>query len=230
MNSKFSVTVLLSSLAFGPAGALAHRPIFSDGSATGPDQAIFIDDISVSYAIYHEVTAEASQLWIAFDGKAGQEVFFRLGVPAIDRLADFRPVLMLLGPRLPAIDLPISAPEGLGGIELSLPDGQQPEFFYEEFTGTDSWAIGDLELNLPESGRYYAVAYVPGGQTGKLWIAPGRAEVFSLEDIISLPQVIERVRRFHEVSTAGLPCFLPFLLGIGVVAIGLRISRSRQNK
>ncbi len=53
------------------------------------------------------------------------------------------------------------------------------------------------------------MAYVPSGQTGKLWVAIGRREEFSLEDILGLPATIAQVREFHEVGDAGgIPCFL----------------------
>ncbi|UCD27978.1 MAG: hypothetical protein JSV03_12870, partial [Planctomycetota bacterium] len=170
------------------------------------------------------------QLWLTFEARSGQEVFLQLGVPAIERLQDFRPALALLGPSLPAVDLPFTVPEGLGGIVLAPGAEVEPEFFHEPFTGTDSWILGEIQTVLSESGRYYAVAYVPNGQTGKLWVAPGRQEVFGLADIFSLPTIINQVREFHEVPAAGIPCFLPLLAIMFLSWGGLRLVKIKRNR
>lgn len=93
--------------------AHAHIPIVNSGT-TGVrlDNAVFIDDPEVSHVVYHEVTPAAPQLWITFDLEAGQEAFVQLGIPVLDRLADFRPAFALLGPGLSEVDLPFEIPEG----------------------------------------------------------------------------------------------------------------------
>jgi hypothetical protein len=230
-NHAKSAAVLftcLISLGAHVAPANAHKPIFSDGSAQNADVAIYIDDIDISYVVYHEVTAEANLLWLSFDGNAGQRVFAQLGVPFTERLEDFRPALALLGPGLPEVDLPFNIPDDLGGLLLTSDDVVEPEFFHEPFTGTDSWIMGDLETVLSQNGRHYFVAFVPDGTTGKLWVAPGKAEQFGLDDILSLPATIQQVREFHEVSSAGYPCFLP-VLAIGFLLFGgFRLCKIRR--
>jgi hypothetical protein len=134
--------------------ASGHVPVFSDGSAIGPDTAIEVEDVSVSRVVYAEITPSAPQLWITFIGQAGQEVPFRLGVPFIPRLSDFRPALAVLGPGLPPVQLPFDVPAGLGGVVLEADPAAELEFFHEEFTGTDSWIVGDLNVRFPQDGRY----------------------------------------------------------------------------
>ena len=117
----------------------AHIPIFSGANAgTSPENAVFIDDASISHAVYHEVTEQTPRLWMTFDFEAGQEIYTQLGVPVLDRLAEFRPAFAVLGPGLPEIDLPFEIPDGLGGLLFTTDDIDEPEFFHEEFTGTDS--------------------------------------------------------------------------------------------
>ena len=60
------------------------------------------------------------------------------------------------------------------------------------------------------AGRYYLVAYDPAGQPGKLWVAVGRREEFGLNDILTLPEVLARVREFHETEATrpGVPCLM----------------------
>lgn len=199
-----AITILMES-------AQAHKPIFGDGSATDSDSAIWIDNIDISYVVYDEITEAAPRIWLAFDGAVGQSVYAQLGVPFIDRLEDYRPALVLLGPGLPEITLPFNFPDGLGGLLLTTDDVTEPEVFHEHFTGTDSWILATLETTVIESGRHYLVTYVPSGDVGKLWIAPGKAEVFGLGDIFSLPATIQEVREFHELTDFYFPCFLPVL-------------------
>ncbi len=215
--------------------AWAHIPIFSnEDSGTTPENAVFIDDASISHAVYHEVTQDAPRLWVTFDLEAGQDIYVQFGVPVLERLADFRPALAVLGPGLPQIDLPFEIPDGLGGILFTTADIAEPEFFHEEFTGTDSWIFGELEDTAPQSGTYFIVAYVPSGETGKFWVAPGRREVFEPEDIAALPALVPQVSEFHETTAGGLITpFLPCFASVAVVATGfcggLWLWRSRRS-
>jgi hypothetical protein len=210
------------------APAAAHVPVFSDGSATGPQSAIQVDDVTISRVVYHEVTDGRQQLWITFAGQAGLEVPFRLGVPMIDRLSAYRPALAVLGPGLPPVDLAFDVPEGLGGVILEAQPDAELTVFHEHFTGTQSWIVGDLDLTLPADGRYYVVAYVPSAEPGKLWVAMGDREVFGADDIVGLPATINRVRAFHEVPQSPVPCFVPLFGAIALAATVIRLHRGRS--
>lgn len=208
--------------------ALAHKPIWLDEPATGPDSAVPIDDVTISYVLYQEITEPGRQLWLTFEAAAGQEVYAQLGVPFIDRYAEFRPEMALLGPGLPEVDLPFDVPDGLGGQVLRTQDLAEPEVYDERFTGTQSWIMGEIVTMVPEAGKHYLVVYAPGEQTGKLWIAPGRREVFGLIDVVTLPETIGRVRTFHEIPPFYIPCFLPALVVGGFLGIGLRLVSRRR--
>lgn len=183
--------------------AWAHRPVFDDGTHVDAASALLIEEPNVSQVVYHEVTPDAARLWLTFDASEGDNIYLQLGVPAIDNLEDYRPVLVLLGPGLPNIDLPFEVPRGLGGVLLESVDN--PEFFDEPFTGTQSWILRESDRLAPENGQYYIVAYDPEGGAGKLWVAIGRAEQFGFEDIVSFADIIDEVRAFHEVSDVPMP-------------------------
>jgi len=205
-------------------GAWAHRYIENDGSHTSVERALPLGDINVSQVAYHEVTADTGQIWLRFDADAGAVASIELGVPKIDRYADYRPAYVLLGPGLPALENPpVTVPEGYGGIVFTSDDVADPEVFAEEFTGTDSWIFGRQEIPLPETGRYYIVGYVPSGEPGKFWIAPGTLEQFGFVDILTLPKVIYDVRTFHEVffwgGLLGWAYLILLLIVLGVVAL-----------
>lgn len=210
--------------------ARAHQPTLSDGSAIDAANAIEFTDVQISRVVYHEVTAEAGQLWLTFEVDTPQTLRIQLGLPFIDRLEDYRPALALLGPELPAADLPFEAPEGLGALVFETDDITDPVVFDEPFSGTTSWILLEEDVELPAAGRYYVVAYAPTGETGKLWVAPGQEEAFSFADIVSLPAVLDDVRAFHEVEGGGgLPCFaLPAGLLLTALPVWRRCRRSRS--
>lgn len=185
------------------APAWAHRPVFDDGTHVDAASALLIEEPDVSQVVYHEVTEAAARLWLAFDVTEGDDIYLQPGVPAIDRLEDYRPVLVLLGPGLPTIDLPFEVPSGLGGVLLEPAD--DPESFDEPFTGTQSWILCESGRAAPETGRYYVVAYDPEGAPGKLWVSIGRAEEFGFDDLLSFADIIDRVRAFHEVGDDPMP-------------------------
>ena len=189
-------------------GALAHQPAMSDGTAIGPDSAIELDDIQLSRVVYHEITEAAPSLWLTFEVDEPQSLFVSLGLPLLDQLEDFRPAFAVLGPGLPDVQLPIDVPEGLGGVLFATDDVIDPDVFYEPFSRTSSWILREEYVHLPEAGTYFIVAFVPSGEPGKLWIAPGDREEFTLADIVKLSGVLGEVRAFHEVAGGGFPCLL----------------------
>jgi hypothetical protein len=199
--------------------AFAHRPTISDGTAINAESALPIDDITISQVVYHEITEAAPQLWLKFQANQGQELYWQLGLPYIDRLENYRPAVALLGPGLPDAppDLAFDVPAGLGAQVWTMDDVTDPEVFHEPFSNTTSWIIREQTVELPAAGEYFLVAYVPTQETGKLWLAVGRREVFTLTDIAGLSTILPQVRDFHETTAdGGLPCF-----GLPAAAVAL---------
>ena len=191
--------------------SLAHRPIFSEKAATGQETAILVTEPAVSQVIYREITEKTPQIWLAFDANEGFELFIQIGVPALDRLKGFRPSMMVVGPSLTEKSLQVTAPKGMGVKNLPTDNVKEPRFFHEPFTGTDSWILRSETVVLPAKGRYYAVAYVPSKQTGKLWLSVGKQEVFTATDLLQFDEWKKQVRRFHEVQEQGGGVTIPFL-------------------
>ncbi len=184
-----------------PQHLLAHRPIFSENAATGPDIAIPISDPDVSQVVYREITQERPQVWLTFTVPKDFDLFIQIGVPKIDRLKTFRPSMVLIGPGLPNEATPFQIPEGMGVLVFPTQEVEKPRVFHEHFTGTDSWILRSETVRLVNPGRYYLVAFSPENQTGKLWLAIGRKESFSLADFIQFPAWRARIRKFHELNT-----------------------------
>lgn len=209
MTHKTAVLILLLTLVLCSA-ASAHRLVPNDGSHPDAETALFIEDVSISQLVLHEVTEDGPQVWISFMGREGEEVYLQLGMPVIDRLEDYRPAVALLGPGLPEVKPPFEVPDGLGGL-LFPSKPQAPEYFYEPFTGTESMILLEQTVTLPADGQCFVVGYHPDGQPGKLWVSVGRREAFGLQDILGMPAVVREVRTFHEVIGERLP-LLTFLM------------------
>ena len=194
---------LLLVVFMGSTSANAHRPIFTEDKATGPDTAIPIKDPQISQVVYREITKDSSQVWLAFEVPKDFKLFVQIGVPAIDRLKDFRPAMAIVGPGLPDNDPPFTLPKDAGAKVLLTKEVAKPRFFHEHFTNTDSWILRGETVVLPKAGRYYLVGYSPDKQTGKLWLSVGKKESFSLEDLKDFPTWTKKIQAFHEVQSKG---------------------------
>lgn len=185
-------------------GAYAHNYVPNDLSHRTAETALKITDLTLSQVIYDPLPQEG-QLWLTFDAKAGDLLYLQLGVPYLERLADYRPSLVLIGPEGTGSDtVPFPVPQGLTVRRFDSTD-RQPRFFDEPFTGTQSWILVEEEFNLIADGTYYLVAFDPEGRGGKLWTAWGKREAFTFRDILSLHKVIGDVRAFHEVENRRKP-------------------------
>lgn len=224
MKQALAAVVLLAL----PVLTLGHVPIPTDKPATDPADAIVVKDITLSQVAYFEVTEDTPRLWFTFDTIEAASLWLQLGVPYIDRLSDYRPAVAVLGLGLPPVSLPFAVPDGLGGVILDSATAGEPEFFFEKFTGTESWILGTLDQALPQAGKYYIVAYVPDGRPGKLWVAIGKRDEFTLAELASFPKIIADVRSFHEIDGGYIPCVGP-VAGFALLFFGVvRFARSRR--
>ncbi len=212
MKRVITISVLLLSI-LCPA-IQAHRPIFSDKAATDPDTAVQITQPDISQVIYREITEEAKQIWLAFDAKEGFGLYIQIGVPVLDRLKEFRPAMLVVGPGLPEENLPFKLPAGTGAKDYPTAGVGEPKFFHEPFTGTDSWILRSETFVLPKTGRYYVVAYVPSGDKGKLWLSVGKKESFGLKEWGEFGEWTKRIRKFHEITEAKATLRIPILSDI----------------
>jgi hypothetical protein len=178
----------------------AHRPIFTNEKGSDPETAVKINNPDVSQVIYRSLTNETPQLWLTIDAKKNFELFVQIGIPVIDRLKNFRPSFVVLGPDLPEISTPFSIPKDIGGKYFSTHKVKKPRFFHEHFTKTDSWILRSETILLPASGRYYVVAYSPSKQKGKFWLSVGKKEKFGLFDLLKFGGWKKKIQEFHEVG------------------------------
>jgi hypothetical protein len=229
MNVAARIGMLsLSILALASSAALAHKPIFPDGTGCDQAGAIAVEDVTVSQVAYTELTEACPQLWLSFDAVASQELYLQIALPQIERFKDHRPTVAILGPGLPEVaNLPFALPDGYGAYVYTTDDVTTPTAFHEPFTGTDDWILKETTLPLPNAGQYYLVAYLPACQFGKIWVAFGTKEQFGLEDFLNFGDIVNQTRAFHEVSGPGGICPLAslFALGLCLSPLQLRVRR-----
>ena len=100
-SAKTSFLAALLVLLLLPSEQLtAHRPIFTTDLATSPSTAIRIAEPEISQVVYREITKDSPQVWLTFSVPADFELFAQIGVPVIDRLKEFRPAMVVVGPWL----------------------------------------------------------------------------------------------------------------------------------
>ncbi len=189
--------LLLTTL--GASEALAHKPSFANNYVNA-DSAFTVDDPDISIVLYAEMTCTESELWMERETGDREEIWVELGVPMLDRLADYRPSIALVAPGLPTADLPFEIPEGFGATVISTSDVDEPVDFYEPFSQTESWILYQGWLDVPSGEQVYLVSWNPSKFTGKLWVAVGKTEDFSDVSFDQFGEWIEKTQDYYEFN------------------------------
>ncbi|WP_448522678.1 hypothetical protein [Pseudothermotoga sp.] len=197
---KGVIPVIVFLLILLPLTGYAHAPIVSELPGSCISCAIPVENIQISQVLYKILNSDNSFVWLTFEGKKGQVLKLDLGTPKTSKYEAMRPIAVLLGPSLPTrSDLPFEVPTELGAVVFEPSD--PPRAFYEPFTRTNSWIHLSERMTLPETGRYYLVAYFPpNGRAGNLFVAVGTIERFSLWDIANLFRILPEIRAFYSDS------------------------------
>lgn len=172
--------------------SFAHVPFFH----VKDDNNIFIDDIYLSQIHYYEFTDNHKKIEFNFFVKNEENLYILLGVPKIYRSNNFNFEIKITDENENSIDI-------FDTLEL------KSEEMYEPFGDTYSWQYLRYDKSLPE-GMYKVV--LTSNQKGKAWIAFGKREEFTLEQILSLPVMIQDIRNFHELE--GIATWEKYALGI----------------
>ncbi len=156
----------------------AHQPFFEETDIP-PDRPWRISDPSASTAIYATLESAQDVDVFAFDGRAGQEVYFFIVIPQIPGQENFAPTMALVGPGLPkgagTLPMVVSLAED-EGVEVIPPPEGPPSTFFEPFTRTSYWERQERTVLLPANGLYRVVVWHSGGQVGRYVFTVGREE------------------------------------------------------
>lgn len=169
------LTLLTLGLLAGPAAA--HQPFFEerDWRLNAPFQ---IADPTIATALYGSLSRPGDVDWFEFQGKAGEKIHLGLVIPQIEGQEEFAPTIALIGPGLPANQLPswVRRPKEGGALVFEPPPGAAPTF-YEPYGKRNYWRRQEVTVPLPVGGTYLVAVYHPKGQVGRYTLVVGEKEV-----------------------------------------------------
>lgn len=147
---------------------------------------------------------------VTFEYEAGELFRAKLYIPAHEDLRHFAPIIALVGPGLPPGDAPFPLPAGMG-IVTATSASQVP--YFDIFTQMTFWPRAEIELTMPQTGRYYMLVY--GEPAGRALYALdiGIMETYAPWVIVNYPIYWWQVREFLQwghVPAAMLPLLLSF--------------------
>ncbi len=221
-------------------------------SPDGENLPVEIPDIEISRAAYRELGPGSRHSYM-FSAKADDQIFIQITIPYPNGLDTFRPLFLLalekpertgtnlfdLGAGGAAVKngfvaFPGKLPddvvrkledESLAPLLALEWDGNQTHFD-EHFTGTEYWIRQELTLSAPVTGTYTIFVYESTGKDGKYILATGKKESFSFTEILTLPGVRIKVRKFMGKSVLGDYLFWGALAGAVAGGIGYLVFRA----
>ena len=155
----------------------AHQPYFEEEDLT-TEMPFRVADPTVSTALYGTLATADDVDYVTFHGEAGQEIRFAMVIPAIDGQAGFNPTMIVMGPDLPALELPagVDVAAGVGGVILRDEQADPPAFF-EPFSHRRYWDRQATTVSLPTAGEYVVAVLHEAGATGRYTFVIGNREV-----------------------------------------------------
>lgn len=225
------ILLAILAVACSSSAVLAHKPLDTSQPAT-KEEPIVIRDHQSSWVAYNRLAGSKDVDYYLLPAvKEGDPIDALLLIPVIDRLAEFRPVLALLGPGLPLATGGIPEETIADYIKITPPEGgvfktsaQTPKIFFEPFTQTKYWERQSLHLTAPVSGQYYLAVFDPQGRGEKYVLSIGKQENWKFKDVFAFPRIWWQVRIFAEQERSTyvlVGVFLMACLSLTVILINL---------
>jgi hypothetical protein len=184
---------LLPALALLCCPAEAHKPIIEARDVTGYDDAIYVPDPGISWAIYGYLDSADDADYYAFDIRSPLNVSAGILVPVNDVYKDFRPSFAIVGPGNNGTAAPpFAVPPGIGVRIFDMP--RDSGTFYEPFGGVEYWQSPTSHVWLDRPGRYYVVVFDRSHARGDYVLVIGERESFSLADLPGVLRDVLRIR------------------------------------
>jgi hypothetical protein len=168
-----------------PAAVAAHAPSVVDTASSTPDDAVVLEDPTLSRAIGATLAQPGETDWYRMDLSAGDPLV--VGMTAPDTHGAVAATFTLVGPGLPPAAeagteaAELAAAAGVDGAVVFEPAADAPR---EIHGGLGFIDYGNLRLEAPADGSYYvAVRAVDPEATGKYVFAPGVREEFGADAI-----------------------------------------------
>jgi hypothetical protein len=184
---------------------LAHVPLDTSAPAT-KENPILVEDHQISWAAYNQLDKAGDVDYYSFKAEQGEEIYFSMVIPVIDRYKNFKPAVALIGPALendyagydPNYINSLLKLDSDENIIIIRDDQNNPEIFFEPFTRTSYWRRQQFSTAAPAAGTYYLAIFSTEQEQGKYTLAIGRKEVWGLKDLIRMPKIWWDTRIFVE--------------------------------
>lgn len=215
-----TILIILTLILSFKSDAKAHVPLDTSGAASKKEP-IFVEDHQISWAAYNQLEQAGDVDYYSFKAEQGEEIYFSMVIPVIDRYQNFRPDVALIGPGLEnnyaGYDknyinslLKIDPDEN---IIIVSDDQATPDTFFEPFTQTSYWRRQKFSTAAPAAGTYYLAVFSTEQDQGKYTLAIGRKEVWGFNDLIRIPKIWWDTRFFVEKENSTY-LILAFIISI----------------
>lgn len=204
--SLFLIILVILILTLGlNSNVLAHIPLDTSGPAL-KEEPILVEDHKISWAAYNQLNEPGEVDYYLFNANKGEEIYFSMVIPVIDRYKNFKPDVALIGSgfenNYAEYDInyinSILKLESNENIIIVRDHKENPDIFFEPFTRTSYWVRQELSIAAPVTGSYYLAVFSGEQAQGKYTLAIGRREIWGFKDIIRMPKIWWDTRIFVE--------------------------------
>ena len=204
----------------------AHQLIFSDGNNTTMENALYIPDPQISWAMYGEL--ENNVLFYKFQAEQKEPLYVSLVIPALDGLEDFSPSLAIVTQQQNIAIISSHTGEKNTEVPFVLPDGYQAivfdydgkpanNVFYEPFTQVNYSERQEIRTENINPGTYY-LAVFHTTENGKFTLAVGEIEDFSKANFFDsfVRAWFETKIFFNDYLTAAISIVIVIIIFSGI--------------
>jgi len=222
INSFLIVLIALIFVLSLRSNVLAHIPLDTSGPAS-KEEPIFVEDHQISWAAYNQLNRPEDVDYYSFNVNQGEEIYFSMVIPVIERYKNFKPDIALIGSGLDSEYAGYDSNYINSRLKLESDENviivrdykDNPDMFFEPFTRTSYWERQEFSISAPETGTYYLAVFSEGQDQGKYTLAIGQKEVWGINDIIRMPKIWWDTRIFVEKENS---TYLVAGLGIAITS------------
>jgi hypothetical protein len=213
MKIRIYMFLLLVMLLF-ITNAGSHVPI-TGGENNSLETAIEIIEPIKSWAIYDEIHEAGESKYYKFTMEQGQKLKISLFVTK----NEFTPGVVVMGKGFTSQRVLPSSVEVPPEYDYLVYEGEETNTKeYEPFTPSSYYFTTDVEINIPRTDVYYIAVY-DESDTGKVGIAIGYIETFSVTEWLLIPinAINIHIWEGQNIFAITAPLYLTIIFGIGVL-------------
>lgn len=224
----FALAALINLCAVAP--ARAEVPIVEPGDYGLYESAQYVPEPWFMWFVMGQLQSGSDVDMAQFDYTAGERFKAVVFIPALDDVKEFSPKLALIGPGLPqapAGSLPFPIPPGMGVITAQ----RDSTFnYFDPFTQMSYLPRAELELIMPETGRYYAAVYGEPVGRAKYALDIGIMETFAPHVMAMYPVYWWQVRGYLDYGHWPMVLYVPMWLVIGAIVASYGLARASERE